>query len=115
MGLIARTTVSAASRALPKPSAHFLQYFLVLWLQMSELSDIWHAKKNSVYNVLWVLVFGFATLNILGLVLRRFEPRRTSLNFGEVLAIAVVFVSVFLLGLEMLNVFHIFPIKLTPQ
>jgi hypothetical protein len=60
----------------------------------------------------WVLVFGFATLNILGL-LGRFGPRRSGLNFGEILAIAVVVVSVLLPGLEMLNVFHIVPIKLT--
>ena len=115
MGLITSTTVSTVSRVLPKPTALCPEYLSLLLLQASELSEIWTAKKGSVYNVLWVLVFGFATLNILGLVLRRFEPRRSGLNFGEMLAIAVVFVSVFLLGLEMLNVFHIFPIKLTPQ
>jgi len=63
---------------------------------------------------LWVLVFGFATLNILGLVSRRFEPRRSGMSFGEIMAISVVVVSVLLLGLEMLNVFHILPIRLTP-
>jgi len=47
--------------------------------------------------------------------LRRFEPRRSGLNFGEILAIAVVFLSVILLALEMLNIFHIFPIHLTPH
>jgi hypothetical protein len=88
--------------------------FLLLF-QFSELSDIYAEKKGSVYNVLWVLVFGFATLNILGLVLRRFEPRRGGLNFGEILAIVVVFFSLVLLGLEMLNLFHIFPIKLEPR
>jgi hypothetical protein len=62
---------------------------------------------------MWVLVFGFATLNILGLVSRRFEQRRRGLNFGEIMAISVVVVSVVLLGLEMLNVFHILPIRLT--
>ncbi|MFZ0286806.1 MAG: hypothetical protein WAL32_16385 [Terriglobales bacterium] len=84
-------------------------------MQVSELSDIYAEKKASAYNLLWVLVFGFATLNILGLVLRRFEPRRSGLNFGEILAITVVFVSLILLGLEMLNLFHIFPIKLEPR
>ena len=61
---------------------------------------------------MWVLVFGFATLNILGLVSRRFEQRR-GLNFGEIMAISVVVVAALLLGLELLNVFHILPIKLT--
>jgi hypothetical protein len=88
---------------------------LLFLFQFSELSDIYAQKKTSVYNVLWVLVFGFATLNILGLVLRRFEPRRSGLNFGEILAIVVVFFSLFLLGLEMLNLFHFFPIKLEPR
>jgi hypothetical protein len=88
---------------------------LLLLFQFSEISGFYEEKKASVYNVLWVLVFGFATLNILGLVLRRFEPRRSGLNFGEMLAITVVFFSVFLLALEMLNLFHIFPIKLEPR
>jgi hypothetical protein len=62
---------------------------------------------------MWVLVFGFATLNILGLVSRRFEQSRSGLNFGEIMAISVLVVSVLLLALEMLNVFHILPIRLT--
>jgi len=62
---------------------------------------------------MWVLVFGFATLNILGLVSRRFEHRRSGLNFGEIMAISVVVVSVLLLGLELLKLLHILPIKLT--
>jgi hypothetical protein len=72
-------------------------------------------NKDNVYNMLWALVFGFATLNILGLVLRRFEPNRNRLSFGETLAIMVVIVSVFLLGWEMLYVFGILPIKLQPR
>lgn len=88
---------------------------VLVFVQLPDFSDLYSAKKNSVYNVLWVLVFGFATLNILGLVLRRFDPRRSSLNFGELLAITVTFASVILLGLEMLNIFHIFPIKLQPR
>lgn len=72
-------------------------------------------KKGDVYNFLWVLVFGFATLNILGLVARRFEPSRNRLNFGETIAILVVAVSIILLGWEMLNLFKIFPIKLHPH
>jgi hypothetical protein len=69
-------------------------------------------KKGDVYNILWVLVFGFATLNILGLVAKRFEPERSRLSLGETLAIMVVVVSIVLLGWEMLNLFKIFPIKL---
>jgi CHASE2 domain-containing sensor protein len=70
------------------------------------------AAREDVYNVLWAIVFGFATLNILSLAARRFEPTRRGLSFGEFLAVLVVLVSMFLLGWEMLNLFHIFPIKL---
>ena len=69
-------------------------------------------KKGDIFNILWALVFGFATLNILGLVARRFEPSRNRLNFGETIAIMVVIVSIVLLGWEMLTLFKIFPIKL---
>jgi hypothetical protein len=72
-------------------------------------------KKGDAYNILWALVFGFATLNILGLVARRFEPDRTRMSFGEVLAILVVIVSIFLLGWEFLNLMHIFPLQLKPR
>ena len=72
-------------------------------------------KKSDIYNILWALVFGFATLNILGLLARRFEPNRTRLSFGELLAILVVVVAVFLLGWEMLYLFHVLPIKLQPH
>jgi len=40
------------------------------------------------------------------------EPSRRGLSFGELMAVMVVLLSVTLLGLEMLNLFHIFPIKL---
>ncbi len=72
------------------------------------------SKRSDVYNILWVLVFGFATLNILGLVARKFEPERSRLSFGESLAIMVVLVSVLLLGWEMLYFFKVLPIKLKP-
>src|SRR6202140_972182 len=85
-----------------------------LFIVAFHLSDQYSGKKDNVYNILWVLVFGFATLNILGLVARRFEPRRSSLQFGEILAITVTVVSVVLLGWEMLSLLHIFPIKLHP-
>jgi len=73
--------------------------------------DSWDRKGN-VFDILWAVVFGFATLNILGLVARRFETGRRRYNFGEILAIVVVAVSVILLGWELLNLFKIFPIRL---
>ncbi len=69
--------------------------------------------RQDVYNILWAVVFGFATLNILSLAARRFEPARRGLTFGELLAVMVVFLSIFLLGVEMLNLFHIFPIRIS--
>jgi len=69
-------------------------------------------RRNDVYNILWAVVFGFATLNILSLAARRFEPNRRGLTFGELMAVLVVMLSVFLLGWELLSVIHIFPIKL---
>ncbi len=114
-GLMYLPLSSAFLRATSRLGPACNAFALLLLYQFSELSDFYVEKKASVYNVLWVLVFGFATLNILGLVLRRFEPRRSGLNFGEILAITVVFFSLVLLGLEMLNIFHIFPIKLEPR
>jgi hypothetical protein len=86
-----------------------------LLMFMFQFSDQFSSKKDNVYNILWVLVFGFATLNILGLVARRLEPRRSNLNFGEILAITVTVVSLILLGWEMLSLLHIFPIKIQPR
>jgi hypothetical protein len=80
---------------------------LLMWVFL-EQSD----KRQSLYNILWALVFGFATLNILGLLARRFESGRNRLSFGEITAILVVGLSVVLLGMEMLNLFKIFPLKL---
>jgi len=75
---------------------------------------IFHTTRDEIYNILWALVFGFATLNILSLGARRFE-QKSGLNFGEVLAILVVLVSIILLSWELLYVFHILPIRLTPS
>ena len=69
-------------------------------------------SHSDVYNILWAVVFGFATLNILSLAARRFEPTRRGMSFGEMLAVLVVLLSLFLLGWEMLNLLHIFPIRL---
>ncbi len=71
--------------------------------------------REEIYNILWVLVFGFATLNILSLGARRFDAHKTGLNFGELLAILIVVVAIILLGWEMLYVFHILPIQLKPR
>jgi hypothetical protein len=68
--------------------------------------------REDTYNILWGVVFGFATLNILGLAARRTTPGRRGLSFGELMAVMVVLVSVFLLAWEMLYLFHVFPIKL---
>jgi len=68
--------------------------------------------RQDIYNILWAVVFGFATLNILSLATRRMEPGRRRMTFGELMAVMVVLVSVFLLGWEMLSLLHIFPIKL---
>jgi len=69
-------------------------------------------KKGDVYNILWALVFAFATMNILGLLAKRLEPNRTRLSMGETVAIMVVIVSILMLGWEMLYWFDILPIKL---
>jgi len=66
-----------------------------------------------MYNILWALVFGFATLNILTLVGKRFDPDRHRMSFGEMMAIATVLVAVVLLGWEMLYLLHVFPIRLS--
>jgi hypothetical protein len=71
--------------------------------------------REEVYNILWALVFGFATLNILSLGARRFEEQKSGLNFGEILAILVVVVAIVLLAWEMLYLFHVLPIRVMPS
>lgn len=73
------------------------------------------SKKDDVYNILWALVFGFATLNILSLVSRRFDPNRHRMSFGEMMAVGTVAVAVILLGWEMLYLFKVFPIRLSAR
>jgi hypothetical protein len=90
-------------------TAHFPLYSSLLVIFQN--SD----KQEGVYDILWAVVFGFATLNIVGLALRRFETTGNRLNLGEILAIMVVGVSVVLLGWEMLYVLKILPIKLQPH
>lgn len=107
LSLTSLRTLVTATASWASIAAH-VQPLLLLALLSSD-------KKGDVYNVLWVLVFGFATLNILSLVAKRFEPDRTRLSFGELLAIMVVVVSVLLLIWEMLYLFKILPIKLAPR
>lgn len=76
---------------------------------------LFRSTREEVYNILWALVFAFATLNILSLGARHFEQDRRGLTFGEILAIMVVVVSIVLLGWEMLYLFHVFPIHLAPR
>ncbi len=68
-----------------------------------------------MYDILWAAVFGFATLNILSLVARRFEPGRTRMTIGEMLAISAAVISVLMLGWELLFLFHVLPIRLEPR
>jgi phosphatidylserine synthase len=76
------------------------------------MASVSREPRQDIYNILWAVVFGFATLNILSLATRRMEPGRRRMTFGELMAVMVVVVSVFLLGWEMLSLLHIFPIKL---
>jgi hypothetical protein len=98
-------SIAAALPSDPRLSS-FAFLATVLFFEASE-------KKGDVYNILWAVVFGFATLNILGLVVRRFEPRQNRMSFGELLAVATVVVSVFLLCWEMLYLFKVLPIRLS--
>lgn len=75
------------------------------------IAVFYRAARENAYNMLWAVLFGFATLNILGLAARGMQPRR-GLSFGEVLAVMILLLAMFLLGWEMLHIFHIFPIKL---
>jgi CHASE2 domain-containing sensor protein len=100
--------LNAALACLPVVGLRVMVVAPLLLGFMIDLSD----KREGLYNILWALVFGFATLNILGLLARRFETGRNRLSFGEIAAILVVGVSVLLLLWEMLGLFKIFPIKL---
>jgi len=70
---------------------------------------------SRMYDLLWGAVFGFATLNILGLVARRFEPGRSRMTFGEMLAIIAAGLALLMLIWELLFLFHILPIRLDPR
>ena len=53
----------------PLYSYSTLNNSLMLLLFIFQFSD----KQGDIYDILWAVVFGFATLNIVGLALRRFE------------------------------------------
>ena len=68
---------------------------------------------DNLFNILIALVCGVASLNILNLLTRPAQPVR-GLTFGEILAVTGAVVSLLLLGVEMLHLYHVFPIKLQP-
>ena len=101
----ARTT-RAAVVIYPAVRAYATLFFSIA------VAVFYRQSRRGAYDILWVVVFAFATLNILGLAARRMEPGRRGLSFGELMAVAVVILSVILLAWEMLGSLHIFPIKL---
>jgi hypothetical protein len=103
------STTSLIARTMRKALWLGAQPVLAATVLMSERLS---SRRNDVYNILWAVVFGFATLNILTLAARRFEPNRRGLTFGELMAVLIVLVSIFLLGWELLGLFRFFPIKL---
>jgi hypothetical protein len=102
---LTRTTQTALA-AYPAARAQGAVFFGVAF------ALLYRGTREDIYNILWAVVFGFATLNILSLAARRFEPTRRGLSFGELMAVMVVIISVILLALELLNLAHVFPIKL---
>jgi hypothetical protein len=101
--IISQFSQGTVPRVIPVSSIVLLA--LASWLESS--------KKGDAYNLLWALVFGFATLNILSLVAKRFDPDRNRMSFGEILAIGTVILAVILLGWEMLYLFKILPLRLS--
>ena len=73
------------------------------------------AVNENAHTILWGLVFGFATLNILHLGARHLAPARRHVHFGEILAILIVITALGMLAWELLHMFHILPIQLAPR
>ena len=84
-------------------------------MQLSIFALQAEAGSAGMSDILWGAVFGFASLNILGLLARRFEPGRTRMTVGEMLAITVAIISIVMLGWELLFLFHLLPIRLNPR
>lgn len=108
LGSILATEFAAYTRPIALWSAQVVQFSAAFALVVLQRSD----TKNNAYNILWALVFGFATLNILNLGTKHFQPGGNRLSFGEIIAIMVVIVSITLLGWEMLYLFKVLPLKL---
>ena len=115
MGLSSSTTLAAVLSRLNFRGVSGLDATVLVLLGYVQLPEVFRDARTSMYNVLWVLVFGFATLNILGLAFRRLDSRKMGLTFGEIIAILVVVLSVVLFALEVIGLLHILPIHLTPQ
>jgi hypothetical protein len=69
-------------------------------------------EEGNLFNILIALVFGFSSLNILALAARGFDNRPSSLKPGEILALTAMVLSICFLGMELLHLFHVFPIHL---
>jgi hypothetical protein len=110
LSLTTRVMSAVARTKFAMPSIHHFAHAPLLAAMV--LAQRHASPRNDIYNILWAVVFGFATLNILSLAARRFEANRRGLTFGELMAVMIVLLSIFLLGWELLSVFHIFPIKL---
>src|SRR5678809_1742923 len=100
IGGVTRTT-GAALALYPVVRAYAAVFFSMI------LTFFYRGSRQNAYNMLWAVVFGFATLNILGLAARRADPGRRGLSFGEVLAVMVVLLSIFLLSWETLSMLRI--------
>src|SRR5258708_32313535 len=55
----------------------------------------YRGSRGAIYNILWAVVFGFATLNILSLAAKRLEPRHRGLGFGALRAVRVGLLAMF--------------------
>jgi hypothetical protein len=100
---------------LPPSIAHaraFIDLCSSLALMAFQGSGRFLRNETNFYDIFAALVFGFSTINVLNLATKRFENPGRGLNYGEMLAIAVVIVSVLFLAWEMLHVFHVLPFKL---
>ena len=70
------------------------------------------SRRNDVYNILWAVVFGFATLNILSLAAQALRAQPPRPYFRRVDGGAGGFAFDFSAGLGVVGRVHIFPIKL---
>ncbi len=71
--------------------------------------------NENFYTMLWGLVFGFATLNILSLSRSQLRSTRPRFRLGEILAVLIAITALGLLAWELLHQFHILPIQIAPR